>query len=1146
MLLKKIAEKYANSPEISQLLERLESPEEVQAVEGISPQSFPLIVAATFLKQEKTTVVIAPNGQRATEFASDITSFIDSELVFRFSSWDILPYEFVVPTEHIKRERIATLHRLLSGKPALIVSDTESVLRAIPTPDKLKSNELILESGEEYPFDDLLEMLVNYGFEREQRVDSYGTFSVKGGIIDIYPPSSELPLRLDFFGDTLESIRTFDLETQISKETVDTVALYPKEEILLSEAEKKELISILQKAVIDGKVLPDVIREQIDMSTLPATVPGMEDMFPLITETAFLNDLLPDECSIFALDTNEISAKRDSLIHTFNELYSRKRERHFVVEPEKLISSDSLKSLLDRSTKLQTFTSHPGALQFSLKSIPTFQGKIKEVRSELAQKIEDGWKVIISTAFEGQLRRLSDLFAEFNPVLEDEDKESDLIISLSSYSAGIDINSIKTLLLSDHDIFGKSYRRKKSFKRKSSQPLKSFLDLTPGDHVVHVNHGIGIFKKIERMSAGGFERDFLMLEYAEGDKLFVSLDQLGMIQKYIGMDGKEPRIDALGKKSAWNRIKKKVQESVEELAEELIEVYARRQALKGFRYPGDTSWQEEFEASFEYEETPDQINAIEDVKDDMESSQPMDRLICGDVGFGKTEVAIRAAFKAAMAGRQVALLVPTTILAMQHYNTFKKRFADYPVSIGLISRFRSRKDINDSKSKLAGGELDIIVGTHALLAKDMVFKNLGLLIIDEEQRFGVKHKERLKQLRTQVDVLAMSATPIPRTLHMSMAGIRDLSIILTPPENRQSVETYVLEENPDILQMAIKRELERNGQIFFIHNRVQTIDAQAEMLSELIPEAGIAVAHGQMHEHELEDIMIDFMDKKYDILVATTIVESGVDMPDVNTIIINRADSFGLAQLYQLKGRVGRSARKGYAYMFYPRHTPLTEIAQKRLRVISEYTDLGSGFKIAMKDMEIRGAGNILGKQQSGNIMDVGFDLYCQMLDEAVSRLKGEKPKSGFRTPVFIKTDNYIPEEYIGDQMQKIEFYKRFEACQTLDEIETLTLEMNDRFGEHPDTVQTLIELETLRTIASQLGIEEIIEGETSIRIRMGAETTIPAEVLIKLIQTDERFMMDPQSSDTLIFYPKEKEIEKKLAELKKWLQDQSNFSTEK
>jgi len=507
------------------------------------------------------------------------------------------------------------------------------------------------------------------------------------------------------------------------------------------------------------------------------------------------------------------------------------------------------------------------------------------------------------------------------------------------------------------------------------------------------------------------------------------------------------------------------------------------------------------------------------------------------VGFGKTEVAIRAAFKAVMAGRQVAVLVPTTVLAMQHFTTFKKRFSGYPIEIDMISRFRTAGEISRIKAQLKEGKIDIVIGTHAMLARDMVIKNLGLLVIDEEQRFGVRHKEQLKKFRTLVDVMTLSATPIPRTLHMAMAGIRDLSIILTPPENRQSIETYVMEDNPDILRMAIMNEIERGGQVFYVHNRVQTIEAHAVMLRELVPEATCAVAHGQMHEHELEDVMIDFLNHKYDVLVSTSIIESGLDMPNVNTIIINRADAFGLSQLYQLKGRVGRSTRKAYAYLFYPKHRPLTEEAMKRLRVISEYSELGSGFKIAMKDLEIRGAGNILGVEQSGNIFEVGFELYLQMLEDAVQQLKGEPVSSQFRTPIFLKTDFFIPDSYISDEKQKIEFYKRFESCDSSEEVEQVEREMVDRFGPYPEEVKTLIEIEQIRAMASLLAIDEIMEDSRSIRIKISGTAKVDVKKIVKLMAADRRLSIDQADREILVFVPGSMKAEKKVPELKKLLQ---------
>ncbi|MGL4368992.1 MAG: DEAD/DEAH box helicase, partial [Spirochaetota bacterium] len=580
--------------------------------------------------------------------------------------------------------------------------------------------------------------------------------------------------------------------------------------MILSSKERKDLLARIRALSQKSFEYPEKLRELLDSGDdTGEPIPGIEELFPLAIQAETILDYLPADTGIIAVEYPEVMSAVESLRHTYHELYEKKKGRCLCLEPETLLDTEKSIEALGRSVRLQVFVTSPDSFQWNIKSIPSFQGKIAAVREEMSKRMAEGWRIIMLTAFDGQARRLSDLFADFspNPSFEEYDPKKNFHILLAPYSAGFEIEPLKTAILTDHDIFGKSYRKKKSFKGRKSRPLTSFLELVPGDAVVHINHGIGIFRSIERMTAGGIERDFILLEYAGGDKLYVSLDQLTMVQKYIGMDGKTARIDALGKNSAWNKIKERVQHSVEEIAGELIQIYAKRKALKGLQYPPDTLWQEEFESKFEYEETPDQLTAIEDVKDDMEKPLPMDRLVCGDVGFGKTEVAIRAAFKAVMAGRQVAILAPTTILAMQHYNTFTKRFDGYPVTIDMISRFRSQNEIKKSKAAVNAGKVDVIIGTHALLAKDLEFKNLGLLIIDEEQRFGVKHKEQIKKFRSQVDVLTLSATPIPRTLHMSMAGMRDLSIIATPPENRRAVETYVMEENPDIVRMAIRREL---------------------------------------------------------------------------------------------------------------------------------------------------------------------------------------------------------------------------------------------------------------------------------------------------------------------------------------------------
>jgi transcription-repair coupling factor (superfamily II helicase) len=1138
MILQEICSRIISSSEFNDLdLNKVET----QSVEGISPASYPFIISSIFRAKKNQTFIVTENIQQMNDLYLDLTCFIDEQYLYKFPQWETLPYEFMSPPESIERDRIKSIYKILSGTPAVIIATADSIIRKLPAGSFFIKKGLTLTADEDYPFDDIISTLVQYGYTRETRVDSFGQFSVKGSIIDIHLSSFENPLRLDFFGDTLESIREFDIETQLSAglDRHDEVTIYPRRELVFFSKEMNELRDKLKTKFNGSMDLPEEFRKWLNNESHPEKIPGLEDLFTEITDSCSIIDYLDSNASLILLDWPGLISRENRTVKNYEDLYNRKSREIYCIAPDILLDRGVMEKVRKEAISLQTFTASSGASNWNMKSIKNYQGKIKSVRDDIEERVSEGWKIVLTTSFEGQARRLSDLFGELNPDSNFENYNADASVNIviSPLSTGVELGEIKTLVITDHEIFGKSYRKRKHFKNKSSRPIETFLDLKPGDYVVHINHGIGIFRSIERMTAGGVERDFILIEYAGEDKLYVSLDQITYVQKYIGTEGRKPRIDALGRQSAWNKIKQRVKESVEDIARDLIKIYSKRSALQGFRFPPDTQWQEEFESLFEYEETPDQITAIEDVKDDMETDKPMDRLVCGDVGFGKTEVAIRASFKAVMAGKQVAILVPTTILAMQHYETFKKRFSSYPITVDMISRFRTKGEILKIKSKLASAEIDIIIGTHAILSAGINIKNLGLLIIDEEQRFGVKHKEELKKFRTIVDVLTLSATPIPRTLHISMTGIRDLTIIATPPESRQAIETYVMEENPDILREAILNEIGRGGQVFYVYNRVQSIETQMILLKNLVPEASFCIGHGQMHEHELEDIMIDFMNRKYDVLISTTIIESGLDIPNVNTIIINRADTFGLSQLYQLKGRVGRSTRQAYAYLFYPRHASLTEDAQKRLQVIAEYSELGSGFKIAMKDLEIRGAGNIIGHEQSGSIMDVGFDLYCQMLEDEIKLLKGEEIKEYFRTSLFIKTDFFIPDTYMNDDKQKIEFYKRFESCETADEVDRLETELIDRFGTPPTEVNTLVELERIRAISSSLKISELLEEGDRIKIRISSLCIIPGEKLAAAVSKDKRLSLDPNDPELIVLKYNEKSSEKKLYELKKWLQ---------
>ncbi|MCB1304486.1 MAG: transcription-repair coupling factor [Leptospiraceae bacterium] len=786
-----------------------------------------------------------------------------------------------------------------------------------------------------------------------------------------------------------------------------------------------------------------------------------------------------------------------------------------------------------------------------LRRSPVFQGRISELRKAVEEKLNQGATVILTSPYHAQIQRLNGIFrgesmeisvhedpagplipegskpaasgskksSAFNARKKKNDQKQPLYIVQNFRSAGFEVPDLNLFVWSDHDIFGRSYSKRNRFKARTSSPIESFLDLKEGDYVVHINHGVGRFVKLERVKAAGRERDFLVLEYAEQDRLFVPLDQISLVQKYAAPTEK-PRLDHLGRAS-FKKVRERVEERIEEFAEELLKIYAARMSRKGYAYPPDSPWQEEFEAAFPFEETPDQITAIEAVKQDMETARPMDRLVCGDVGYGKTEVAIRAAFKAVMGGKQVAVICPTTILALQHFKNFKDRYGEFPVRVDWISRFRSRKEITETKKNLEAGDVDVVIGTHALLARDIKFKSLGLLIVDEEQRFGVTHKEALKKMKALVDVLTLTATPIPRTLHLSLTGIRDLSIIQTPPRDRRPVQTYVMEDSDTVLLEAVQRELERGGQVFYLHNRIQDLEAVSARIAALMPEVTFTTLHGQMNEDDIENILLDFLNRRYDLLLTTAIIENGIDMPNVNTLIVDRADSFGLSQLYQIRGRVGRSSRQAYAYFFHPGKHILTEQAQKRLNTLLEYQELGSGFKVAMRDLEIRGAGNLLGKEQSGDIMDVGYELYIKFLDDAVRRLKGEEVSSDFRCAVNLKTDFYLPDDYIPDTRQKIEFYKRFEAAIDLQEVESIAGEMEDRFGPPRGPAQQFVLVEKIRTLCSTAGFETVFEEAGGIvQLEASDHFRIPPNHMIAILKGGHGFRVKPGKSDTLYFEP--------------------------
>lgn len=1152
-------------PELKKILDQIKkkiplkkiSDDHIVDIQSLPKSAISLLGSAiyNYLKTFKI-IVISKNNSICEQLIQECLAFIPQEHIIYFPDWNTLPYAGQAPDRELIRERINALYRIWSESPAVVFTTCEAMARKIVPPEHLLSKGLKVELGQDYPFDEIIRTLVKIGYRREDMVESFGQFAQRGDIIDIFPPSSENPLRLHFFGDQLERISEFDPISQISSRELKRINILPKAEILPSVEDKikiKEWVEEYSKKLKNKKSKTASAEDFWQIFQQKISIDedyGYEDLIP-----AFLNPVsLPasitsDKIYLFA-DMDSLKERWEQIYREYDALYEENQDDYPCFSPsELLVPYENLFNDIMPSFQLSLLAKGSPQninIDLGIKMPLNFRGKIQHLRDRLKEYIDNNFKIYLSSPFEAQLFRMKDLLRQFNPQMIHKNGKSKVFLVQSDLKEGFEIPRLKFIILTDFEIFGRSYRKKTHFKRKKSKAITSFLDIKPGDYVVHINHGIGQFTELKRVKAGGKERDFLILSYHNNDLLYIPLDQISMIQRYIGSGDSPPKLDMLGKNS-WQKVKERVKINVEELARELIQIYAARKKMNGYTFPADTIWQEEFEAIFPYEETPDQIQAIEDVKKDMESNLPMDRLICGDVGFGKTEVAIRASFKAAMAGKQTALLVPTTILCMQHYKTLTERFAEYPINVAMLSRFVSPQGAREAKQKLARGEIDILVGTHALLGKEIIFKNLGMVIIDEEQRFGVKHKEKLKKYRTLVDVLTLTATPIPRTLHMSLAKMRDISVINTPPLGRKAIETYIMEDNPEILKMAIQRELERGGQIFYIHNRVATIERASDFLMGLVPNGTIRTAHGQLPKLELEEVMLDFVSGKIDILVCTSIVESGLDIPSVNTLIVSRADTFGLSQLYQLKGRVGRSGTKAFAYFFYPANRPLSEIAQKRLQVIHEYSDLGSGFKVAMRDLEIRGAGNILGPQQSGDIIEVGFELYMKLLDIAVTELKGEEIEILARPTLSIKTNFYIPDSYIPDTKQKIEIYKKLEGATDPPEIQEVIKECHDRFGTPDTPMRILFSNELIRVLAMRLQLENIAEFDKGFRVRPGEKVRIEPIAIIELLKKDKYCRLSGKKQEILeILYTKKQVIteETKLERLKDVLQFLLNFAS--
>lgn len=1009
---------------IARLLPALRKPRAHAEVTGPwgSAKSVIAMQAAAALERPLLYLTASRTGAEAVH--EDLGAFLGEDRAILLPAWETLPTDAMDPADDIVAERMDALERLArgfaAGEPLCAVMPARSLLQRVASRRQLAARSLVLETGAEHDLDALLAKFIGLGYEREVMVEHRGQFSLRGGILDIFPISGELPYRLEFFGDEIESIRRFEPETQRSVDHCGSVRVLPRseKEMLAAEARQGALESVASyfpKQTLVALDEPLAIREEIGL----LAAQFKDSAFMLGAEEA------ADAIARFTrLSLAQVSQDRASDAARFSA-------------PMQVIAG---------------WSGQPGGFWDQLKAWDA-----------------EGFRVLLLCVNSGERRRLLELIEEhgYRPGTDG----FDLRIEIGRLRAGFVSPADKLAMLSEKEMFGRHYVRRKRRRFEASAAVTQFSDLKSGDYVVHEHHGIGRYQGLRRFA--GKAGDFMGIQYSGGDTLYVPVTHIDQVQKYTGGDGAVPKIDRIGG-ATWARTRARVKKAVRDMTEELVKLYAAREKGRGHAFAPDTPWQREFEDAFEYEETPDQKRAIEEIKRAMESPEPMDRLLCGDVGFGKTEVALRAAFKAVQDGKQVALLAPTTVLVQQHYTTFRERMADYPVRVEQVSRFRSAKEQKDALARLAAGEADIVIGTHRLLSKDVRFRDLGLLVIDEEQRFGVAHKERLKQLRTHVDVLTMSATPIPRTLNFSLMGVRDMSLINTAPNDRLPVHTCIETWDENLIKEAIERELAREGQVFFLHNRVQTIGQIATLLRKLVPGARIAVGHGQMKRHELEDVMSAFIEREYDVLLCTTIIASGIDIPNANTIIVDRADAFGLAELYQIRGRVGRYKHRAFAYLLVPGDRALTEEAQQRLKALEEFSHLGAGFRIAMRDMEIRGCGNILGAEQHGNIVTVGYETYKDLIAEAVAEIKGEAPRRVHLPPFEINVDAHIPESYVPSAPQKITLYRRISGVQSPEEVDEMFAELKDRFGQPPGPVRRLLEVMRVRTHAASLGVERM------------------------------------------------------------------------
>ena len=1079
--------------------------------------------------QARFRLIVTYSDRRAKEI-QEAYRFYDRNTVM-FPAKDLIFYQADLRGRELDIERIRCLRRIMEGRPATIVTTFAALMTPQVPLEVLKKSVVKVQKRGELSLSDTSKYLIELGYEKQYQVEKPGQFAIRGDILDIFELTEENPYRIELWGDEVESIRSFDVLSQRSISQLESVVIYPATEMILSD---RRLRDGFERIRSEEKKVEKLYREQNrteEAHRLKTTIAQMEEearewrqfgqlesyihYFYPMTEN-FLN-LFPRQATmVFVDEPYRVSQHSHAVEEEFRMSMTSRAEKGYIIPGQMslLTAADAVTAqmLQYRCVGVAGLASGCGYMEPDLtvtmnaKSMSPFNKSFEALEKELSAYKKKGYRTILISPSRTRARRLAqDLMNDGITAFYSENPErrlqpGEIMTYYGRIAQGFEYPDIKFAVIAESDIFGAEKKKKAKKKKYEGEQIQAFSELKAGDYVVHEDHGIGIYRGVEKIEVNHIAKDYIKIEYGGGGTLYVLPTELSVLQKYASAGSAKPKLNKLGTQE-WSNTKTKVRKAVDEVAEDLVQLYASRQAKKGHQFGPDTVWQKEFEELFPYEETEDQLTAIEETKKDMESDRIMDRLICGDVGYGKTEIAVRAAFKAVQEGMQVAVLVPTTILAQQHYNTFSERMHRYPVTVGMLSRFRTSAEQKQTIKEVSQGLCDIVIGTHRLLSKDIKFKNLGLLVVDEEQRFGVTHKEKIKKMKENVDVLTLSATPIPRTLHMSLVGIRDMTVLEEAPEGRVPIQTYVMEYDEEMVREAVIRELSRNGQVYYVHNRVNDIDTVTARLQQIVPEARIAYAHGQMKEQELEKIMYEFIDGGIDVLVSTTIIETGLDISNVNTIIIHDSDKMGLSQLYQLRGRVGRSGRTAYAFLMYRKDRMLREVAEKRLRAIREYTDLGSGFKIAMRDLEIRGAGSVLGRAQHGHMQAVGYDLYCKLLNMAVKEAKGEPVKEERTVRVNLSADAFLPENYIINEEQKLEIYKKIASIESTDDYDEVREELIDRFGEIPAPAGNLLRIALIRSVAARIGIIEIVGTAGTIHFYMDPAARVRAENIPTLLR---------------------------------------------